>query len=367
MSFYNLWRAYDPGEVLNRAETASESEVLRAISARKCGENDLLALLSPAARPHLEAMAQRAREETLRHFGRQILLFTPMYISNHCVNQCLYCGFNARNSIDRRQLSLDEVEAEAKIIAETGLKHVLLLTGEAPSLATPGYVAESISILARYFTSVGIEIYPTDTKGYQRFVEAGADTLTLYQETYNKELYEELHPAGPKRDFFYRLDAPQRAAEAKMRGINVGGLLGLDDWRREAFFTALHARWLMETYPEVELGISLPRMRPHAGGFQPNHIVTDADIVQILTAFRLFLPRAGITLSTREPASFRDNVLPLGVTRMSAGSCTSVGSHSGDEGTGQFEISDERSVEEMSLNLKTRGYQPVYQDWRAAL
>jgi 2-iminoacetate synthase len=364
MGFFDLWNTLDPVKTLARIETATEGDVQAALAARRCSPGDLMALLSPAAAPFLEEMAQKAHKLTLQHFGRQILLFTPIYISNHCVNQCVYCGFNARNRIHRRQLTLDEVAVEAAAIAATGLKHILLLTGEAPGVATPEYIEESLAILSRHFTSVGIEIYPVDDDGYARFVKAGADTLTVYQETYNADLYETLHPAGPKRDFRFRLEAPERAARQKMRGVNLGGLLGLDHWRREAFFTGMHAGWMMDTFPEVELGLSLPRMRPHAGGFEPAHVVADADIVQIMTAFRLFLPRAGISLSTRENAAFRDNVLPLGITRFSAGSCTSVGSHTEEEGTSQFDISDERSVADMAANLKARGYQPVYQDWR---
>lgn len=366
MGFFDFWKTLDPDAILARIEASTEGDVRAALDARKCSSEDLMAYLSPAAAPFLEEMARKAHEETLRHFGRQMLLFTPIYISNHCVNQCVYCGFNARNRIHRRQLTLEEVATEAQAIAETGLKHILLLTGEAPGVATQEYIEESLRLLSNHFRSIGIEIYPVDEEGYTRFVAAGADSLTVYQETYNAELYETLHPAGPKRDFRFRLEAPERAARAKMRGVNLGGLLGLDNWRRESFFTAMHANWVMDTFPEVELGISLPRMRPHAGGYEPAFVVDDANMVQIMTAFRLFLPRAGITMSTRESAFFRDNVLPLGVTRMSAGVHTSVGSHTEEEGSGQFDISDERSVAEMAANLSARGYQPVYQDWRMA-
>lgn len=366
MGFFDLWQTHDPDAVLARIEAATEGDVRAALNARRCTLAHLSALLSPAAVPFLEEMARKAHDLTLQHFGRQVLLFTPIYISNHCVNQCVYCGFNAKNKIHRRQLTLAEVAFEAAAIAETGLKHILLLTGEAPGVATPEYIEESLAILSKHFTAVGIEIYPVDEATYARFVKAGADNLTVYQETYNAELYKTLHPAGPKRDFRFRLEALERGARAKMRGINLGGLLGLDHWRREAFFTALHADWIMTTFPEVELGLSLPRMRPHAGCYEPAHVVTDTDIVQAMTAFRLFLPRAGITMSTRESAAFRDNVLPLGITRLSAGSCTSVGSHTEEEGSGQFDINDERSVVDMDANLRARGYQPVYQDWRAA-
>ncbi|MBI5016146.1 MAG: 2-iminoacetate synthase ThiH [Deltaproteobacteria bacterium] len=326
--------------------------------------DDFLSLLAPAAEAVLEEMARKAHELTVRHFGRAIVFFTPLYLSNHCVNHCLYCGFSADTAVPRRQLTLDEVRAEAEAISSTGLKHLLILTGEARRVASVDYLEQCVTVLREYFSSVSIEVYPLESGEYARLVRAGVDGLTIYQETYDEEEYAHLHPRGPKRDFRFRLDAPERGCAAGMRAVNVGALLGLADWRREAFVTGLHAAYLQRRYPQTEVGISLPRMRPHAGGFQARHPVSDRHLVQILLALRLFLPHAGITISTREDASFRENLLPLGVTKMSAGVSTAVGGHSdGSEQVGQFEISDHRSVAEMAEVLGRRGYQPVYKDW----
>lgn len=366
MGFHDLLCTFDPKSLSEKTAAFTEREVKRALSGESFDREGFLALLSPAARPFLETMAVKAREISLRNFGRTLQLFTPMYLSNFCTNGCVYCGFGCKNAIPRKQLSMAEVEKEASLIAATGLRHILILTGDAPKIATPEYLEACCQILRKHFSSIAIEIYAMDTPTYRRMVDAGVDGLTLYQETYNEGLYESLHPFGPKRDFHFRLDAPERGCMAGMRMVNVGALLGLDDWRQDSFFTGLHAAWLQERYPEVEISISLPRMRPHAGSYAPAFEVTDADFVQILLALRLFLPRCGISVSTREQAEFRNHLMPLGVTRMSAGVTTAVGGHSEkDSGTGQFDISDERSVEEMAAAIIQRGYQPVYQDWRA--
>jgi 2-iminoacetate synthase len=311
-------------------------------------------------------MAQRAHALTVARFGRTMILYTPLYLSNFCTNGCLYCGFSRQNRIARRQLTVEEVEQEARGIASSGLKHILILTGDAPAIATVDYIQECCHVLRRYFSSIGIEVYALSTDDYGRLIEAGVDSLTLYQETYNRDLYHRLHPKGPKQDYGYRLAAPERACQAGMRAVNVGALLGLDDWRRDAFFTGLHAHFLQARYPDVEISVSLPRMRPHVGGYPPACTVEDRHIVQIMTALRLFMPQVGITISTRESAAFRDRLLPLGVTRMSAGSCTAVGGRTDPSAaTGQFDIADERSVPEIVAMLRRAGWQPVYQDWRA--
>jgi 2-iminoacetate synthase len=328
--------------------------------------SDFYTLLSPAAEKFLETMAQKAHRITINQFGRTILLFTPMYLSNYCENHCLYCGFKAGNAIKRKQLSYEEVEKEAKRISETGLKHILILTGEATNIATVDYLKKCCAILSNYFTSIAIEIYPLSMEDYRVLIDAGVDSLTIYQETYHELLYDALHVKGPKKDYRFRLDTPERGCEAGIRSVNIGALLGLDEWRREAFFTGLHADYLQNTYPEVEVSISFPRMRPHAGDYNPEFPVSDRNLVQIILAMRLFMPRAGITISTRENAAFRNNILPLGVTKMSAGSTTVVGGHTTeDNDTGQFEISDERSVEQMAASLRESGFQPVYKDWQA--
>lgn len=352
-----------PLGVMIRSKTGND--VRRALSKPARHAEDFMALLSPEAEAHLEPMAWAAHELTVQHFGRTIQLFTPLYLANHCTNHCVYCGFNCKNSIPRSQLSMEELRREARAIAATGLKHLLILTGEAPKRAGVDYLEEAVTELAPLFPSVSMEVFPMDEADYVRLIRAGVDGLTVFQETYNQELYKELHPAGPKRDYAYRLEAPDRGCRAGMRVVNIGGLLGLDDWRREAFITGMHAAHLMHTYPATDIAISLPRMRPHAGSYEPASVVEDRHLVQIMTALRLFLPRLSITISTREAPAFRDNILPLGVTRMSAGVSTAVGGHTkGDEQVGQFEISDPRSVDEMARALRKRGYQPVYKDWQ---
>ena len=363
MSFLTtaLGLARDPLD--ERLRSVTGDDVQRAVGQEQVGEAGFLALLSPAAGVHLEAMARRAHDLTLRHFGRTIGLFTPLYVSNHCSNHCRYCGFAAKNRIPRSMLTLDEVRAEGEAIAATGLADLLLLTGEAPNKAGVDYLEACVRTLRPLFPSISVEVFPMETRDYARLAEAGVTGLTVFQETYDPELYAQLHPAGPKRDFAFRLDTPQRGAEAGLRVVNIGALLGLADWRREIFATGLHAAWLLKRYPGVDVAVSLPRMRPHAGEFQPPYIVTDRELIQAMTALRIFLPRLSVTISTREAPSLRDNLLPLGVTRMSAGVSTAVGGHAKQAETGQFEISDPRSVAEVCAMLRSRGYQPVFKDW----
>lgn len=365
MSFFEQITRYRSLNLQTVFESLDREKTSRIIGKPQLTHADFLALLSPAAAPLLEDMAQMANRLTVQHFGRTILLYTPMYLSNYCANRCVYCSFSGVNAIHRRQLTLEEVDREAAAIAATGLKHILVLTGDAPKKATIGYLKACISILARYFTSISIEIYALKESEYEELIAAGVDSLTIYQETYNESLYDELHPRGPKKDYRFRLDAPERACRAAIRAVNIGALLGLDDWRRDAFFTGLHADYLQRRFPEADISVSLPRIRPHAGGYQPQHPVSDADLVQIMLAMRLFIPRVGITLSTRERAELRDNLIRLGVTRMSAGSSTKVGGHSTDtDDVGQFEICDERSVAEMARQITRLGYQPVFKDWQ---
>ncbi|WCB45617.1 2-iminoacetate synthase ThiH [Nitratidesulfovibrio vulgaris] len=405
MSFYDELARW-PHETLDALIASSTADdVQRALTATRPGPADLAALLSPAAMPYLEDMAQRAHELTVRHFGRTIQLFTPLYLANHCTNQCRYCGFNARNHIRRDQLDAERIMGEGRAIANTGLRQLLLLTGDAPRISTVSYIAEAAHRLRPLFPSLGVEVYAMQVEEYAELVAGGVESLTMFQETYNPGLYAWLHPAGPKRDFRFRLDAPERGCLGGMRSVGLGALLGLDDWRRDAFYTALHGAWLQRYYPATEVSFSVPRMRPHTGSFEPQHPVSDHELVQILTAYRIFLPMAGITVSSREAAVFRDNLIPLGVTRMSAGVSTAVGGHAAggdgnvasaeasalaarmdaasddatgyspahaaaeglrqgdDAGPSQFDISDDRSVEEMVSAITARGYQPVFKDW----
>ncbi len=346
------------------AAKATEADVLAALAREQLRPQDFLTLLSPAAAPHLEAMARRAHDTALRCFGRAVNLFTPLYVSDYCTNQCRYCGFNAKNTQPRRHLSVDEAWREAKAIADMGLRHVLLLTGDARKLSSPEYIGDVAARLRPLFASIGIEVYAMSTDEYRYLVRRGVDSMTMFQETYQKDLYEWLHPVGPKHDYAFRLDAPARACAAGMRSVGVGALLGLDDFVQDAFCTGLHAWWLQSHYPHVDIALSVPRMCPHEGAFEVKHPVDDRQFVQYVTALRCFLPRCGITVSSRESAFMRDHLIPLGVTRVSAGVSTAVGGRaSAADNSGQFEISDHRSVQEMMDALSGMGYQPVCKDW----
>lgn len=366
MTFYDALHRYDGLDFEAFFDQVTDDDIARILTQERLASTDYLALLSPRAALHLEAIAQRAHELTVRHFGHAIQLFTPLYLSNYCVNHCVYCGFNFKNPLERRKLTLEEVDAEGRAIAATGLRHILILTGEHHAQSSASYIADCARVLKRYFSSIAIEVYPLPQEAYAALVAAGVDGMTMFQEVYDEPVYLELHPKGPKRKYRFRLEAPDRAGRAEMRQLNVGALLGLHDWRREAFFTGVHADYLQNTYRDAEVAISVPRMRPHLGEFQPRVTVSDADLAQYIMAFRLYMPRAGVTLSTREAATLRENLLPLGVTKVSAGVCTQVGGRtSGQEDTGQFEISDDRSVAEVAGVLAARGYQPVYKDWQS--
>ncbi|MEW5758921.1 MAG: 2-iminoacetate synthase ThiH [Candidatus Omnitrophota bacterium] len=323
--------------------------------------------LSKEARNDLEYMAKTAHDLTLKFFGKTIQLYTPMYLSNYCENQCIYCGFNSKNNIERKKLTFDEIEKEAQFISSLGLKHILILTGESKSQSSLNYLKDCIKILKKYFTLISIEIYPLMEDEYIEIISNGVDGLTIYQETYSEIAYDKLHLSGPKKDYRFRLDAPERAAKAGMRNVNIGTLLGLSDFRKDVFLLGLHAEYLQDKFPQVEVSVSVPRIRNQVASFKPQYNVTDADLVQIILALRIFLPRAGITLSTRENANLRDNLLPLGITRMSAGSTTRVGGHILQylrcDNSFQFEIEDKRTVAQMKAMLESKGYQPIFKDW----
>lgn len=362
MSFYNEIKKYKDIDLEHIFETTDEKAVLKSLSKEFPDYKDFLRLLSPAAEPHLELMAQKANRLTIHHFGKSVNLYTPIYISNHCINNCAYCGFSVKNSIKRSRLSLDEVESEAMKIAEKGFKHILLLTGESKKDSSIEYIDNSVSILKKYFSSIGIEVYPMDSDEYKKLVDSGVDSLTVYQETYNEKLYDDVHISGPKKDFEYRLLAPERAADAGIYSIGIGALLGLNEnWREDAFYTGLHAKYLHDRYPDINISVSMPRIRPETGGYMPAIEIEDKNLVQYILAIRIFLPRVSITISTRESADLRNNLIPLGVNRISAESNTSVGSD--NEETSQFEISDSRSLDEIKAFLIGNGYRPVMKDW----
>ncbi|MDP2853452.1 MAG: 2-iminoacetate synthase ThiH [Smithellaceae bacterium] len=367
MDFYDTFCKNKDIDFINLFGALSDRDVERAMTRENMGLMDFLTLLSPAAGKHLEPLAQKAHETTLRHFGKTIQLYTPLYVSDHCDNQCLYCSFNAKNPIARTKLTLKEVEREAAFIAATGLRHILLLTGESRKESPVAYLRDCVGILKRYFHSIAIEVYPLTEAEYESLVAQGVDGLTIYQETYDEKIYDRIHQSGPKKDFRFRLAAPERGAGCRMRQVTIGALLGLSDWRKEVFFAGLHAHYLQDRFPDVEIGVSVPRLRPHAGKFKPLSIVSDKDLVQIIIALRLFLPRLGISLSTRENSQLRDNLVPLGITRLSAGSSTGVGERIATGGQydafRQFEIADHRSIAEMIVSLRDKGYDPILSDW----
>lgn len=366
MSYYELYNQYNKGIDLDKKfREVRASDIEASLKADNLNSEHLIALLSPQAQDYLEEMAQKARDVTLRYFGKVIQLYTPLYLSNYCDNSCIYCGFNMQNNLERKRLDFEEVEKEAQFIANTGLKHILILTGESRQMSPVSYIKECIKILKGHFTSIAIEVYPLTEEEYAILISEGVDSLTIYQETYDEETYRKMHLAGPKTNYCFRLDAPERGAKEGMRNVNIGVLLGLGDWRRDVFSLGLHAKYLQDKFSDVDIGISIPRIRPQNAEFTPPHAVSDKTIVQIIIALRLFLPRLGISLSTRENPLLRENLLPLGITRMSAGSTTRVGGHTIEEADNlaQFEISDSRTVEEIKAMLEGKGYQPVLKDW----
>jgi len=365
MSFYDEYVTYSEEDMDAVLESTTSDQIVKIVHKERLTAMDFLALLSPAAEGHLELMAQKAHQLTVQNFGHVIFLFTPIYLSDYCTNHCVYCGFNITNKFTRKKLTFEEVEKEAQSIAASGLQHILFLTGDAPQIAGVSYMQECIKILKKYFSAIAIEIYAMDIEEYKSLIDAGVESMTMFQETYNPLIYDQLHLAGPKKDYRYRLDAPERACQAGIRSVNLGALLGLDQWRRDGFFAGLHTHYLQQKYSDVEVSLSLPRIRPTMGQCETGLTVNDKSMVQFMMAFRLFMPRAGITLSTRETAQFRNHAMQLGVTKMSAGVNTAVGGHTeNQENAGQFEISDNRSVAQMSETILKLGYQPVFKDWQ---
>ncbi|OCC15243.1 2-iminoacetate synthase ThiH [Dissulfuribacter thermophilus] len=367
MSFLEVIKEFHPKDVAQAIEAKGPEDVEHALGAKRLSLDDFMALLSPCAEAYLEEMAQKAHAITVKRFGKTILLYAPLYISNECSNSCSYCGFNVTNKIPRKTLTLDEIEEEAKVLHNQGFRHVLLLTGEAPSRCGLDYIEAAIRRIRPLFSSIAVEIYPLDEAGYRRLINAGVDGLTVYQETYDKDLYLNLHPRGKKRDYVWRLLTPERGGRAGMRRIGIGALLGLSDFRVDGFYTGLHAMYLQKHFWRTQVTVSFPRIRPAEGGFRPLSPVTDKNLVQLICAMRLLIHDAGLVLSTRESAELRNNLLPLGITQMSAGSCTAPGGYSHKADTaGQFEIHDTRTPEDVFSYIRSRGYDPVWKDWDTA-
>ncbi|MBQ8508176.1 MAG: 2-iminoacetate synthase ThiH [Clostridia bacterium] len=359
-------RDYDP-------EKYSARDVRAALRHESCSIDDFKALLSPAAEPFLEEMARRARLETSRHFGNTVYLFTPLYIANYCENYCVYCGFNCYNHIRRMKLSMAQVEREMQVIAESGMEEILILTGESRAQSDVEYIGEACKLARKYFRMVGLEIYPVNTDEYRYLHECGADYVTVFQETYDADKYETLHLAGHKRIWPYRFDAQERALMGGMRGVAFSALLGLSDFRKDALASALHVYFLQRKYPRAEMSLSCPRLRPIINNdkISPQD-VGERQLCQVICAYRIFLPFVGITVSSRESASFRNGIVKIAATKVSAGVSTGIGDHeskysgkedAGAQGDEQFEIDDNRSFDAMYRDIAAEGLQPVLNDY----
>ncbi len=348
-------------------------DVKAALEHETCTIEDFKALLSPAAEPFLEEMAQRARLETSKHFGNTVYLFTPLYIANYCENYCVYCGFNCYNHIQRMKLTMEQIEHEMKVIADSGMEEILILTGESRAQSDVDYIGEACKLARKYFRMVGLEIYPVNVDEYRYLHECGADYVTVFQETYDTDKYETLHLMGHKRVWPYRFDAQERALMGGMRGVAFSALLGLSDFRKDALASALHVYYLQRKYPYAEMALSCPRLRPIINNDKINPLdVHEKQLCQILCAYRIFLPFVGITVSSRESATFRNGIVKIAATKVSAGVSTGIGDHEskytgkeqeGEQGDEQFEINDNRSLDKMYQDIAGEGLQPVLNDY----
>lgn len=353
-------------------ESYTDKDVLAALSHDRCTTEDFKALLSPAAEPFLEQMAEKASIETRNHFGNSTYIFTPLYIANYCENYCVYCGFNCYNNIHRKQLTMTEIKHEMKVIADSGIEEILMLTGESRSKSSIEYIGEACKLARKYFRNVGLEIYPVNTDEYNYLHQCGADYVTVFQETYDSDKYETLHLLGHKRVFPYRFESQERALMGGMRGVGFSALLGLSDFRKDALATGLHVYYLQRKYPHAEMSLSCPRLRPIINNEKINpRNVHEKQLCQVLCAYRIFLPFAGITVSSRESASFRNGIIKIACTKVSAGVSTGIGDHEAkydgsqktDCGDEQFEIADNRSLQQMYDDIKKQGLWPVLNDY----
>jgi 2-iminoacetate synthase len=397
VSFVHEFNGLPLDALLERSLSASDAEARRCVRGGKWSAADFGLLISPAASQHLEELCRQSRAVTRRRFGNVIRLFAPLYLSNECVNNCQYCGFSRDNPILRVTLSVAEMLREARALKEQGFRNILLVAGEHPKFVSEQYLADCVQALRAEIPGISLEVGPMETVQYEPIVKAGAEGLVVYQETYNRALYAAMHTAGPKRDFDWRLETPERAYAAGFRRLGIGALHGLDDWRREALSMAAHADYLLRHCCKAQLTLSLPRLRPCAGAFEPLTQMSERELTQLVCALRLAFPDAGLVLSTREAARLRDGLIPLGITMISAGSHTEPGGYTGagrenthrttrgrivdmaatasewagaegtTNATGQFEIADDRSPREVEALLRRLGYEPVWKDWDAAL
>ncbi|MFD2563253.1 2-iminoacetate synthase ThiH [Aquimarina rubra] len=363
-SFKQIFDQYNWDNTLFDILNKTEQDVKKALETRKRTIEDFKALISPVAKPYLEQMAQLSSEITKKRFGNTIQMYAPMYLSNECQNICTYCGFSMTNKIPRRTLSDEEILKEVDFLKSKGYDHILLVTGEANRTVGVDYINNAIKLISSKFANITIEVQPMDQMDYELLIDSGLYAVLVYQETYHKDEYKKHHPKGRKSNFDYRLDTPDRLGKAGIHKIGLGALFGLEDWRADSFFTALHLQYLQKTYWKTKYSISFPRLRPHSGGLEPKVEMTDSDLVQLICAFRLLDEDVELSMSTRESEVFRENIVNLGVTSISAESKTNPGGYLVEpQSLEQFEISDERSTEEVVTMLKSKGLEVVWKDW----
>jgi 2-iminoacetate synthase len=367
-SFKSVFEKYKWSEVVNDIYSKTSIDVQNALHQSKRTLDDFKALISPAAKPYLEQMAQRSHELTQKRFGKTIQMYVPLYLSNECQNICTYCGFSFDNKIKRKTLTDEEIIKEAEAIKSMGYDHVLLVTGEANTTVGVDYLKNAMRVVRPYFSHIALEVQPLDENDYLVLTEEGLNTVLVYQETYHQEDYKLHHPKGKKSNFDYRLETPDRLGKVGIHKIGLGTLIGLEDWRVDSFFTALHLEYLEKTYWQTKYSISFPRLRPFSGGLTPKVEMNDHELVQLICAFRIFNEEIELSMSTRENEKFRDHVIKLGITSMSAGSKTNPGGYTIDkQSLEQFEISDERTPAEIAAVIRQQGYEPVWKDWDYAL
>lgn len=365
-TFKNIFDQYDWDEILKDIHSKTEVDVVHALNKSTRNLEDFKALLSPSAKPYLEQMAQMSSQITKKRFGNTIQMYAPMYLSNECQNICTYCGFSITNKIPRRTLTDKEILREVQHLKTKGYNHILLVTGEANKTVGVEYINNAIQLIQSKFANITIEVQPLDQPDYELLKESGLYAVLVYQETYHKEEYKKHHPKGKKSNFYYRLETPDRLGRAGIHKIGLGALFGLEDWRVDSFFTALHLQYLQKTYWKTKYSISFPRLRPHSGGIEPKVAMTDTDLVQLICAFRLFDEDVELSMSTRESEVFREHIVHLGITSISAESKTNPGGYVVEpQSLEQFEISDERPTEVIVDMLKSKGLEVVWKDWES--
>jgi len=364
MAFYDLFQTYSWDAIKKQIDETTPEQVLQSLNKSKRDLTDFLHLLSPAARPFIEQMAQLSQRLTHKRFGKTIHLYTPMYLSNECHNICTYCGFSIDNKIRRKTLTSEEIKDEITELKSQGYDHILLVTGEANHTVNLVYFEQAIKQIRPHFSTISIEVQPLEEEEYKVLAKLGVYAVLVYQETYHEDVYKQYHPKGKKSNFRYRLETPDRIGQAGMHKIGLGVLLGLEDWRVDSFFTALHLDYLQKKYWKTKYSVSFPRLRPAQGNVEPNFIMEDIDLLQLLFAYRIWNEDVELSISTRESEWFRNHVIGLGVTSMSAGSKTNPGGYSVDQDSlAQFEICDNRSTETIYNLIQSKGYEPVWKDW----